>query len=1526
MNINFSNIRTHNGSQNAGFEELVCQLAHLQKPENALRFIRKEGAGGDAGVECYWILKDGSEICWQAKYFLDGMNPDRWRQLDESFSTALEKHPNLTKYVVCLPLDKSDSRRKGQGYKQVVSVQDIWNEHITKWQAETQKQGRSVEFEYWGKHEITLFLAIDNPSYSGRALYWFEESVLTVEKFKNIANKAREYLRDRYTPEFHVDLPIAETFDGLCLNNQWWEDIEEKIVDLNEKKERFFKTFLGDKPELLDREKVKDLRDKCSKVFHILEDGLSQRDTLFNVQDLQKLLGEISEYYDVLYKGYEKNIQGKNYDNQESSVFHNFFHVLRDFYRFFDTNKVKTAKIKAALLYGEAGIGKSHLLCDISLHRIENGQPTIFLLGSQYRGGNPIELIKDAVDLKGHSDARVLGAIDAAGEASGSRALIVIDAINEGLHREDWHNHIIGFLSDVSEFNNIAILLSCRSTYLRYILPENINENRLVQIEHRGFQGYEHRAAEKYLSQQGISKPSAPILAPEFTNPLFLKTCCQALKANKQTTFPRGLRGITKLFDFYIQSVEKTVAKHKHYTPEEEILKCALTAFSSKLFPEHLTGIPTGEARELFKEYDPNENIGESLFDKLLHEGVLSEDISYEFGGRGKPFVRFTYERFSDYFVAQQILEPYNSDTIDSIFSADQPFGKIILDQGYYQYAGILEALTIIIAEKYNKELVDLLPRDAGITEWQVAKMFSNTVIWRNPRSFSDRTLELLNEIKGVENDNPALDILLKLSTEPSHPWNARLIHSKLIDKEIAERDHFWSIYVAFGSSSEEDDGFESTVRTLIEWSCFADIEEVDEERIRLCAITLLWFLTTPNREVRDRSTKSLVRILSRYPSLLPDLIREFHSINDLYLVERLYAVAYGVICNIDDPQIISDIAVLVFELVFKDGKPTPHILLRDYARGILELALHKKLLPDDVNADLFRPPYDSEWPIENPTEEEIDAIIGDEKYSSIKSSLMGFLGDFGKYTMGCVHRWSPTPLSEPVPETGYKLKKGFAKKYLHGQVKSEYVKKIKPKKRVEEFHEIRDEIDVQKKIRTLAEILKENELSTERTRPQDQKLKRRKRKQKEQESFEDKIKAQIGDANREYYRWLSGLPNDRPAAFSRKWAQRWVCKRAYELGWTKKLFYDFERYYTRGRDLGPGSGAMERVGKKYQWIAFYELLARLSDNVHWIDRGYDDIEDEHYYGPWQINKRDIDPTIWIRRSDEYLSYYNKVNTWWQPYKFPFDDLKDIPDQREFSWDEQKIPEFSELLRIEEPDTQNQWTVLRGFWQEEQRQSSIKADSSRLDCWFRINSIFIRKEDYTLVEKELKNKALTDPFIIRIPSTDHQGYLGEYPWHPVCRFMSGWYNSDRSFDLIPTEYFSPVSEYEKESGSRDYSLDSSLSFYLPAKELVESLCLRRSDNVFGSWESDDGVIFRDPSIKQDGPSYALMDSQKLDEWLEKNGLEILWLIGGEKLLIPPDIRSREFCGITYSGLFRLVNGIPTGLLWFEREDSRQKQR
>ncbi len=568
----------------------------------------------------------------------------------------------------------------------------------------------------------------------------------------------------------------------------------------------------------------------------------------------------------------------------------------------------------------------------------------------------------------------------------------------------------------------------------------------MIRVQHRGFQGYEHRAAAKYLSKHGISTPSAPILAPEFTNPLFLKACCESLKIRNETSFPKGLRGVTSLFEFYLQSVEGKIAKTKQYSPAERIIEVALKEFASKLFPDHLGGIPNSEARDTINNFDPAPRKGDPFFNELLQEGILSEDIAHDVQGVQRPVIRFTYERFSDHIIAQGIVEQFSAkNNIDQIFSKDWPLGKMVMEGHYYRLAGIFEALAILVAEKFNLELADLLPDEHGIAEWSLDEMFSNTILWRSVGSFTDRTLALLNGLSSYEYEYPIFEVLLRLSTEPDHPWNAEFLHNNLIRKSMPERDHFWSIYVALGDQEEDTEQSETVIRTLIQWSCFGDISATEEERARLCAVSLFWLLTTSNRKVRDQSTKSLVRLLSKFPSLLPELIIKFQDVDDMYLIERLYAVTYGVVCNISNGVLISEIAKVVFDQVFKDGKPIPHILLRDYARGVMELALNKNILPKKIKADSFRPPYNSEWPIENPPEMEIDALLGEDKYSHIHSSL---IGDFGTYTMGGIHDWSPTVLSETKPETGYELKKKFAEQCLKGKLKERYLDEIKPAER----------------------------------------------------------------------------------------------------------------------------------------------------------------------------------------------------------------------------------------------------------------------------------------------------------------------------------------------------------------------------------------------------------------------------------------------------------------------------------------------
>ena len=108
QNLDWNNIRPINNSQKEGFEELVCQLARNDKFDNAKSFIRK--GVPDAGVECFWILNNDTEICFQAKFFTPPLTSTQWGEVDESVRTAIEKHPNLSNIKAsCISFSASSS-------------------------------------------------------------------------------------------------------------------------------------------------------------------------------------------------------------------------------------------------------------------------------------------------------------------------------------------------------------------------------------------------------------------------------------------------------------------------------------------------------------------------------------------------------------------------------------------------------------------------------------------------------------------------------------------------------------------------------------------------------------------------------------------------------------------------------------------------------------------------------------------------------------------------------------------------------------------------------------------------------------------------------------------------------------------------------------------------------------------------------------------------------------------------------------------------------------------------------------------------------------------------------------------------------------------------------------------------------------------------------------------------------------------------------------------------------------------------
>jgi hypothetical protein len=120
---------------------------------------------------------------------------------------------------------------------------------------------------------------------------------------------------------------------------------------------------------------------------------------------------------------------------------------------------------------------------------------------------------------------------------------------------------------------------------------------------------------------------------------------------------------------------------------------------------------------------------------------------------------------------------------------------------------------------------------------------------------------------------------------------------------------------------------------------------------------------------------------------------------------------------------------------------------------------------------------------------------------------------------------------------------------------------------------------------------------------------------------------------------WLRSDANRQakePSRIDLSAARRWVAKRAYDYGWNTKLFqHDSGARFEYQTDRAP----IERIGKKYQWLALSELLCKLSDN-YWIGGKYDG-ETRKYDNPTDLGiLRDIDPTVLpthVARDDDLL-------------------------------------------------------------------------------------------------------------------------------------------------------------------------------------------------------------------------------------------------------------------------------------------------
>ena len=126
---------------------------------------------------------------------------------------------------------------------------------------------------------------------------------------------------------------------------------------------------------------------------------------------------------------------------------------------FIESEMAKVASKPAMLLCGEAGTGKTHLFADAAKNHLESGCPTILLLGIRFAKGEPWSQMLRMLNLSCTRE-EFLGALESAAQTTGRRAIIFIDALNEGEGRKIWLTYLPSILECLARYPWVAIAVS----------------------------------------------------------------------------------------------------------------------------------------------------------------------------------------------------------------------------------------------------------------------------------------------------------------------------------------------------------------------------------------------------------------------------------------------------------------------------------------------------------------------------------------------------------------------------------------------------------------------------------------------------------------------------------------------------------------------------------------------------------------------------------------------------------------------------------------------------------------------------------------------------------------------------------------------------------------------------------------------------------------------------------------------------------------------------------------------------------
>lgn len=320
--------------------------------------------------------------------------------------------------------------------------------------------------------------------------------------------------------------------------------------------------------------------------------------------------------------------------------------------------------------------------------------------------------------------------------------------------------------------------------------------------------------------------------------------------------------------------------------------------------------------------------------------------------------------------------------------------------------------------------------------------------------------------------------------------------------------------------------------------------------------------------------------------------------------------------------------------------------------------------------------------------------------------------------------------------------------------------------------------------------------------------------------------------------------------------------KRVFDYGYNYELFGNYDRNVKANESRH--YHLRERIGKKYQWIAMYELLSRLYDNFEpHLDVYSDDIIDlknKKYFDKNHIETKEqtkieyttytaeenfnnvfsIDTTNFLRKQNDNIKYIN-FNLEKETENISEKFIKDVNGKKYitlFSLDGKQDRDFY-LTNVDRNEFSLVYTAL-----------VYKSKNALLSSNFKEYVLGTYNEEY--------NIQLYD-----IP------YSEEYILENNRKFKDQ--NFEASYKTCYDEYI-----WEK---TNDESIENSIKVVLPQKWIIDEFNLVQRKE--GNWYQNDNLICFQPNINE-GNQELLINYDTFVSYLKRNKLNICWVVFYEK--------------------------------------------